>query len=203
LPPLPNTPILSSQPSAPSSACIAAILKRPHGAYDAAAVAEIVEAYYQVCARGEIDPVLPLAQMVHETGNLSSWWAARPRRNPAGIGVNGDVVPGVEDERPTTGKWEWHAEERVWRAGLRFPTWKDHAVYAHVGRLLAYCLLPAKGTPAQQGLIAEALAWRPLPIKYRGSVARMTDLDGQWAVPGEGYGHRLLEVAGRLVQGGG
>ena len=46
----------------------------------------IVPAYWRVCESVDVDPVLTLAQMAHETGHLSSWWCQRPRRNPAGIG---------------------------------------------------------------------------------------------------------------------
>ena len=40
--------------------------------------------------------------MAHETGSLTSWWAARPRRNPAGIGVaagQAAIADGTIDER--------------------------------------------------------------------------------------------------------
>jgi hypothetical protein len=121
--------------------------------------------------------------MLHETGNLTSWWSQRPRRNPVGIGVTG--APGV---------------------GLSFPSWQNDAIPAHVGRLLAYALTDARATPQQAGLIATALHWRPLPARTRGSaptlkpLGRVHNPSGEgWASPGDQYGAKIAEIA-RAVQ---
>src|SRR2546430_1484908 len=112
-----DSPILNS-PQATPQQCSHYILSRPHGEYTETDIAGvIVPAYFAVCARAGVDPLLVIAQMIHETGNLCSAWSARPHRNPAGLGVTGE--PGK---------------------GLSFPTWKDDAIPAHVGRLLAYAL---------------------------------------------------------------
>ncbi len=69
---------------------LAYMLARPHDNYtDYDIQAVIVPTYFELSLRAGIDPVLAIAQMVHETGNLTSFWSARPQRNPAGLGVNG------------------------------------------------------------------------------------------------------------------
>ena len=131
-----------------------------------------------MCIRDRVglDPVVAVAQMIHETGNLSSMWSQRPRRNPAGIGVTGD--PGV---------------------GVSFPTWKHDAIPAHVGRLLAYALTDAQANPDQRGLIATALHWRPLDDRLRGAAAALKGLEGTWAVPGDSYAGKLAAI-GQAIQ---
>ncbi|HET9223423.1 MAG TPA: hypothetical protein VFO07_13010 [Roseiflexaceae bacterium] len=125
-----------------------------------------------------------MSQLIHETGNLTSWWSQRPRRNPAGIGVNGQQ--GV---------------------GLSFPTWKDDAIPAHIGRLLAYAITDGQATPRQRGLIAMALHWRPLPAKARGSAPALKALGrahnpsgAGWASPGEQYGAQIAKIAHAIQQ---
>ena len=62
----------------------------------------------------KLDPLVAVAQMVLETGNLTSFWSQTPRRNPAGIGVTGE--PGAGDSpsaagRPRSGRTSdgyWH-----------------------------------------------------------------------------------------------
>lgn len=148
---------LMAAPRAPLARAQRAVLGRPHGEYTEADVREILRLYWETCADVGLDPLLLVAQMVHETANLSSYWAARPRRNPAGLGVTG--APG---------------------AGVWFPDWRS-AVRAHCGRMLAYALPAGEGTDAQRWLIAEALEWRPLPDRYRGIAPTLARLAGTWA----------------------
>ncbi len=66
------------------------ILSRPHGEYTEKDIADvIIPAYVKICLPVGVDPLIAVAQMIHETGNLTSFWSQRPRRNPAGIGVTG------------------------------------------------------------------------------------------------------------------
>lgn len=183
------TPIITPSTATPEQAA-RAILRRPHGAYTATDVAAILDAYAATCAAGELDIAMVVAQMIHETGNLASWWAARPRRNPAGIGVTGREAPA----KPPAGAWA--RDGAIWKEGVSFASWAE-AAPAHVGRLLAYALAPGRGTLAQQQLIAQALAVRPLPASCRG-VAAATGwqaLNGRWAVPGADYDQRIARIA--------
>lgn len=183
-------PLLSAATATPAQAA-RRILSRPHGAYTDKDVAAICQAYADTCAAGGLDLAMVVAQLIHETGNLSSWWAARPRRNPAGIGVTGRESLG----RPQSGAWAERGA--LWVEGCSFASWADDAVPAHVGRLLAYALAPGQGTPAQQQLIEQAMRVRPLPRAFRG-VAAATGwqaLNGRWAVPGGDYDQRIARIA--------
>jgi hypothetical protein len=162
-------------------------------------VETIVNAYAQLGASVEMDWFLALAQLAHETGSLTSWWSQRPRRNPAGIGVTGRTQPGTPDT-PPPGSWQWDDAAGVWREGLAFPTWVDHAIPAHLGRLLAYALRDDQANAAQRALIAEALAYRPLPASYRGSAPTIVGLNGRWAVPGTDYGQQIIALLLRMRQ---
>ena len=191
----PDSPILG--PSAPDAAawCARAIMRQPHGEYTATDVQTIVAAYAATCRTAGLDVCMVVAQMIHETGNLSSWWAARPRRNPAGIGVTGRTMAG----QPRSLDWA-KRDDGVWAEGVAFPTWEQDAIPAHIGRLLAYALPAGQGTPAQQQLIAQALAIRPLPAAFRGAATRLQGLNGRWAWPGLFYAQKLAALANTLVR---
>jgi hypothetical protein len=155
--------------------CTHYLLSRPHGEYTAGDIERvIVPAYFWVCASAGVDPLLAIAQMIHETGNLTSYWSQRPRRNPAGIGVTGE--PGK---------------------GLSFASWDKDAIPAHVGRLLAYALEPRAANAAQAALIARALGYRPLPAAYRGVAPTLRGLNGRWAV-GARYADAIARVANAI-----
>ncbi len=158
----------------------------------------IVNGYARIGNEAGIDWFLALAQCAHETGSLTSWWCARPRRNPAGIAVTGATLPGSPDYPPGR-NWAWDGV--VWREGANFAAWDSDAVRAHLGRLLAYALPVGAGNPAQQALIDYALAVRGLATTNRGVALTITDLNGRWAVPGTEYGQRILDLAARMRSG--
>jgi hypothetical protein len=152
------------------------LTSRPTGAYTTAEVRRIARRYFDTAGPVALDPLLAVAQMALETGNLTSHWSQPPRRNPAGIGVTG--APGM---------------------GLSFPDWRS-AVRAHVGRLLAYALPIGKEDDAQRRLIDEALGWRPLPDGYRGIAPNLTGLAGTWAVDTE-YAGKVSRIAKAIQEG--
>jgi len=163
-------------------------------------VTAIVARYRELGASVEVDWFLALAQLAHETGNLTSWWSQRPRRNPAGIGVTGRTLPG-EDDAPPGPAWAWDSAAQLWREGASFPNWHDHAIPAHLGRLLAYALPEGQGTPAQQAQIVRALAVRDLPAHIRGvAAAGWHGLNGRWAVPGTDYSACIARIAAAIRQ---
>ena len=165
--------------------------------YPRSDVATIVDAYQQIGESVGMDWFLALAQMAHETGSLTSWWSGRPRRNPAGIGVTGRTQAGTPDA-PPAGAWAWDDAMQLWREGVSFPTWANHGVPAHLGRLLAYALRDDEADQSQLELIATALSYRALPDSYRGVARVITDLNGRWAVPGTDYGQRIMDLARRM-----
>jgi hypothetical protein len=166
---------LLAAPRATAAQLEAYMLARPHGTYGDDKVSAIVGLYVKTATPVGLDPLLVTAQMILETGNLSSDWSQPPRRNPAGIGVTGE--PGK---------------------GISFPTWRA-AVRAHVGRLLAYCIREGAETSAQLKLIDEALAWRTLPKRLRGSTTSLNDLAGTWAADTQ-YATKIVRVAKEITK---
>lgn len=177
-------------PHATPGQAVAYILSRPHTNYTDDDVRNtIVPAYYATCRGVGVDPVLAIAQMIHETGNLTSAKSRRPWRNPAGIGATNDGAQGVG-----------------------FASWKDDAVPAQIGRLLAYALPAGTGTPQQLALIEKALTYRGLPAACRGSAPILRFLgSGPNPVRGCGwagkddsegmvYGAKIAEIANAIAR---
>ncbi len=192
--PLPG--VLLGPPTGTTDAAIAWLAPRST-AYTPYDVAVIVNGYAEIGDAAGLDWFLAIAQCAHETGHLTSWWCQRPRRNPAGIGVTGEVRAGTPDQPPGP-DWAWDERIQSWRAGLSFTSWVGESIPAHLGRLLAYALPIGAGTPYQQQLIDYALSRRPLPASLRGVATTITDLNGRWAVPGTEYGQRILDLAERM-----
>jgi len=190
-----DSPILSSSIQGTPEQCVRFMLARPHGEYNENDIRNsIVPAYFSVCSSVGMEPVMLLAQMVHETGCLTSWWSQRPRRNPAGVGVTGRTGP----NQPATGAWA--LREGVWAEGVSFPSWKDDSIPAHAGRLLAYALRDDQANDAQRAMIARAMSYRPLPAKFRGVAPTWRGLNGRWAVPGTTYADKIAEIANAMIR---
>ena len=151
------------------------LIARPNGAYTDADVRAIAGYYFTTGPQVGLDPLLAVAQLALETAYLSSYWAARPRRNPAGIGVTGQ--PG---------------------AGISFRSWRVSS-RAHLGRLLAYALPAGTGTTAQRKLIAEALSWRVLPAAMRGRARSVGGLSGTWAAD-RAYAGKVVRIANAMLR---
>ena len=153
----------------------------------------IMPAYWVVCDRAGVDFGVALAQAWHETAQggvpFSSWWAARPRRNPAGVGVTGRIEMAAT---PPPGRWT--RKGLRWAEGVSFANWKNESIPAHVGRLVAYATKPGQRTGAQQELADYALSLRGLPAGYEGSAPTVEGLDGKWAYPGVGYGAKIARI---------
>jgi hypothetical protein len=166
-------------------------------------IARIVGDYQRIGDLVGLDWFLAIAQMAHETGSLTSWWAQPPRRNLAGIGVTGAWRAGLPDGTPGPAPgpaWAWSDQLGRWLEGVSFPTWGSDAVPAHLGRLLAYALPAGMGDLTQHSLIARALSYRSLPASYRGCAPTIVGLNGRWAVPGTDYGQRIMALAEAMRQ---
>ena len=162
-------------------------------AYDLVATRIITNAYWTQATRVGLDPILAFAQCLHETGNLTSWWCQRPRRNPAGIGVTGQT-----SVTPRSPDWAYNPKDALWHAGLSFASWADDAIPAHLGRLLGYAIHPTQMTTAQKALFVQATALRPLPNRVLGCAPTRQGLEGTWAVPGDQYADAIARIANRL-----
>lgn len=168
-------------------------------AYDVRSV--ILPAYWeQATAPGVgLDPVLAIAQMAHETGNLTGFWSWRTQRNPAGIGVTGDWRPADFAQPQPAALWKMNTQRGRWERGNSFADWAKESIPAHIGRLLAYALTDAEATPEQLALIQAALAVRTLPASFRGCAPTLAGLRGTWANPGTVYPESLARRANELT----
>jgi hypothetical protein len=202
-----NTTLLSP-PRATKEQAIAYIVKRGSTAYTDFDLGVIGGHYWNIAVPAGIDPLLAIAQSIHETSDnghpMSSWWARRPRRNPAGIGVTGNKR--TTDPHDTHNfAFDGSVEPNMWRAGLSFASW-ELAVKAQVGRLLAFVLPAGQGTATQKELITFALNERPLPASLRGTAttlkllgARHNPTGNGWASPGVQYGSRIAAIAREIA----
>lgn len=210
VPPVPTPPVAGDPPpildNAPivgpatgtAAMAVAWFAPRADPSYTDFDIGAIVAAYRSTGESVGMDWFLALAQMAHETGSLTSFWSQRPQRNPAGLGVTGEWRA---DPPPDPTGWAYNTQRLRWERGLSFATWADHAVPAHLGRLLAYALTDAQASQAQRALIAFALAVRPLAESRRGIAPTILGLNGVWAVPGTTYGQSIVALARRMRYG--
>jgi hypothetical protein len=191
----PNDVPILGQPSGTVAEAVRVLAPRAStNGYTYEDVVSIVQAYERVGNSVGVDWFLALAQMAHETGYMTSFWSARPQRNPAGLGVDGSK----SSTNPNIPGWVFNTQRNQWEKGLSFASWEDEAIPAHIGRMLAYALTDVQATPAQKAMIDKALAYRPLPSHLRGVAPTIVGLNGRWAVPGTTYGQRILEVMMKL-----
>jgi hypothetical protein len=147
------------------------MLKRDHAPHTDDDARAVAKHYSTIAARGGLDPLVVVAQMVLETDNLRSKWS-QTHKNLAGIGVTGDDV-----DPATVPKWT---------------SWQG-AVVGHVGRVLAYAVPDGAETPAQKTLIDAALAKRGLPPGLRGVAPTIAGL-AAWAGDSR-YTQKVAKVA--------
>ena len=198
---------LLAPPRASKEQARAYIVQRGSTAYTNQDIDLITSHYWNQAVPVGLDPLLAVAQCIHETSfeghPISSWWARRPRRNPAGLGVNGRVR---RTPPPDPKNWAGDPPENPtsWRAGLSFNSWEE-AVRAQIGRLLAYAIPEGQGTNAQKALIAFALSLRPLDSALRGTARTLKPLGAKhnptgagWATPGAQYGMRIAAIAEQI-----
>lgn len=171
----------------------------------------IVPFYVRICGPATIDPILAISKMLHETGDMSSWWAGKPRRNPAGIFVTGAKATTPKPTEP--GLWHWKgADARFYRGGV-WDNWLDTekgpgSISAHVWRLAGYAL--ERFSPTQQALYDAAVRGRPLPEACRGSAGNWRELGWAfnrrklqgigWAFPGWNYGNAIAAIANAITK---
>lgn len=153
--------------------------------------------YWQYCEQTGVDPCITIAQMIHETGNMSSWWSDRPRRNPAGIGVTGEtsVRPPIPED---VNKWAYNDDTQRWHKGVSFPNWVESSL-AHVGRLCAYATFPDERTLKQKDIVNKALKYRTLPLHLHGVSPTLEGLNGRWAYPGTTYADKIALIANAII----
>lgn len=193
-----DTPLLGP-PTGTATQAIRWLAPRADPSYADPAIAEIVTGYARIGGELGLDWFTALAQLCHETGNLTSFWSLRPQRNPAGIGVTGQTAGG-----PAPG-YALNTQKRPpkWEKGISFASWVEQAIPAHLGRLLIYALPAAQEpTPLQQRAMRYAESVRPVLPELHGACPTLMSLNGRWAVPGTEYGQRIAQLAQRMRRGG-
>lgn len=192
----PDTPLLGTARIS-EEAAFNAVCSRSTGEYTRRDFGlYILPTLFQLCRTAGIDPLISLAQICHETDNFSSWWAARPRRNPAGLGVTGEksAVP-FRGDKPAV--WDGG----MWVAGLSFPTWCQHALPACIGRQVAYAVPEAQRNAAQRALVEIAMGYRSLRRGLHGTAPTIKGLVGTWATDPD-YAPKVAKWANWLLEAG-
>lgn len=139
-----------------------------------------------------VDYVFAIAQMIHETGWLDSWWAARPHRNPAGIGVTGQTS--TVNPRDDV---NWSKSGTIWKKGQSFASW-DISVQHHLARLLLYARKDEDMT-IEQRIFSNICPDRARLDRIRGVAHEWIGFNGVWAVPGRTYAQTLAAIANSFV----
>ena len=196
-----STPIIGKVHGTPDMAAASLTKHGTHASYTPNDHKVIAHAYWTQAATVGIDPLMAFAQMVHETGCLTSWWCLRDglspskgRRNPAGIGVTGET----SRIKPKSPDWQFDDTSKLWKRGYGFANWTE-AVQAHLGHLLAYAVIPSQRSVAQRDMVAKDPRAIALPVAYRGIAKTWKDLNGRWAVPGQNYSTAIVKIANQIL----
>lgn len=136
-------------------------------------VATIFSMYWKYAPSVGVDPFIAACQCIFETDALRSKWAARPHRNPAGLGVRQE-------------------------GGLSFATWEE-AVQAHIGQLLALALRDDEASDVQRAMMQRNPRHQHVPAAARGTTKTLAGLDNNWN-GSPGYAEALL-VRLRKIRG--
>ncbi len=130
---------------------------------------ELIMGYYWTYAPTVgVDPFLAAGQCIFETDALRSPWAARPRRNPAGLGVRQE-------------------------GGLMFASW-DLAVQAHIGQLLAFALREEEADDAQRQMMRSNPRHLHIGPEMRGSAKTLADLNNRWTDDADYAGKMVVRL---------
>lgn len=151
-----NSPLLA--PASGSKEKVTAYLRRHLGSnseYKSYDIDIILGYYWKFGAQVGVDPYLAVIQSIYETDGWRSWWAGRPRRNPANLGVTSPTV------------------------GLSFKTWELSA-QAHIGQLLAFALKDNQLNSAQGNMVRKNPNHNNITASARGRARVLGDLSGRW-----------------------
>lgn len=137
------------------------------------AVVAILETYVAAAEEAGLDALLMVSQLLLETDNLTSA-SEQLSLDPVDLGL---------PKRNEAGPW--------------FSSWPE-AARAHAGLLLAYALPTGSESPAQLGLVEDALKWRSVAHRLRGSAPTLDRLGGTWTTD-EDYPDKVRAIADSIV----
>lgn len=165
-----KTPILGT-PEVAKEQIVAYILQRNPAPKLSCTVEELVNVYFEEALREGIRPDLAIAQAILETDCFRYGGDVVPEQNNyAGIGTTGGGVKGAFFPSP--------------RIGVR----------AQIQHLLGYA---TARLPAETIVDPRYQLLKGLPEKF-GRCPNWEDLNGKWAVPGEGYAQNILRTLGYI-----
>lgn len=171
--------------------CFRYIQMRDHGEYTSTDLQVILATYFAYSQQVGVDAGIAISQMFLETGNLTSWWSARPRRNPCGYGVTGEqqLYPPLESG--------WQIKRPgLWVKGYAFFSW-DVAIKTHIAHLLCYALKDQNMSKMQLSFSENSPRKHLLPESYRGCARTVFDLSNKWAQNAK-YGESIMSFYSRL-----
>jgi len=171
--------------------CFNYIRMRDHGEYTNVDLQVILASYYVYSQQVGVDAGIAVSQMLLETGNLTSWWSQRPRRNPCGYGVTGEQLT----HAPLDSNWQVK-RPGLWVRGYAFTSW-DIAAKTHIAHLLCYALKDQQMNKLQLSFSEFSPRKRLLPSNYRGCARTVFDLSTKWAVDPK-YGQSIMSFYTRL-----
>ena len=144
---------------------------------------DIAELYIEIGKKYNIRGDLAFAQALKETGYFQFYGQVQPfQNNFCGLGATGTEITG---EEPLNGVDPDRAAYIPGLHGITFTTVAD-GVEAHIQHLYAYTT--TSKLPAGYELVDPRFNY----VK-RGIAERWIDLNGRWAVPGNGYGESIID----------
>jgi hypothetical protein len=153
----------------------------------------IVALYLHHGATLRLDPLGSIAQMLHETDSLKSWWSAPPRRNLCGLGVTG-VTRKTASPHPG---WQTGRQPGIEEAGYAFSN-DEAAVLAHLTHLGAYVYTRTSSPGAFNRDYDPRIGAVEL-AGWRGVATVWADLNKRWAYPGDNYATGVARKANEII----
>lgn len=162
---LPGFSILG-EPVATKEQCVKYLLKYNPKPSLTVSPQKLVDYYYEEGLREGVRPDVAFAQALQETGYFKYGGLVLPSQNNyCGLGTTGKSVKGA-----------WFKSAQL---GVR----------AHIQHILAYA-----SVKKPQVEIVDPRYQLVTTTKNFGKAKTWTDLDGKWAVPGHGYGEKILKI---------
>ena len=159
-------------PMATEEQCVTYLLKLNPSPDISVTPQELVSYYYEEATKEGVRPDVAFAQALHETGNFSYGGTVTPdQNNYCGLGTTSATVQGGY-----------------------FPS-AQIGVRAHIQHLLAYA---TTRTPSSEivdpryTMVRDIYGSMTLPL--------WIDLNGRWAVPGNTYGQRIMNIFQQILE---
>lgn len=152
--------------------CIRYLLKNNPNPALTVSPEQLVEYYYEEGSREGIKPDIAFAQALHETGYFRYGGSVvATQNNFCGLGTVGGGAKGA-----------WFPNSQM---GVR----------AHIQHILAY-----SSTKPPSTNIVDPRYRLVTTTRNFGQARTWTDLDGKWAVPGYGYGEKILKIHNDILE---